>query len=333
MRRVLIGLVVASASVLTACSFNIDAMIFNGVHCSAVGPEFCEDEEDYWDRVCKTCDEDYDWTIDYDWFEGSLADGQTIRAIEPDTIENVRLETTDGLGELDTYFIPAHGERADLADTLILHTHGNFRSIEHYQVRLRFLHEYGANVIGWDYRGYGKSEPETTPSAVQLMEDAELLLEYAREVADDDTKIVLYGHSIGAISAVQQAVVAEEGGGSTPCALILETPFTSTSEIAHSVSGVRMPGGFLSSGHFANDVKLTRYTGPLFAMSAGNEDRFPSETVQRLVDASGGPSDHWIEPDAYHGLVAGGIPEQGVTAYFDELDGFFATLAPECLTN
>jgi len=333
MRRVLIGLVVASSSVLTACSFNIDAMIFNGVHCSAVGPEFCEDKEEYWDRVCNTCDEEYDWSIDYDWFDTTLSDGQTVRAIAPELIENVHLETTDGLGELDTYFISAHGERADLENTLILHSHGNFASIEHYQVRTRFLHEYGADVISWDYRGYGKSEPETTPSAVQLMEDAELLLEYAREVADDDTKIVLYGHSIGAISAVQQAVVAEEAGGSTPCALILETPFTSTSEIAHSVSGVRMPGGFLSSGHFANDVKLARYSGPLFAISAGHEDRFPADTVQRLVDAAAGPTLHWTEDDAYHGLSSGGVPEQGLTAYFDELDGFFATLAPECLTN
>ena len=335
MRRALLSLLLLTSAALTACSFNIDSMIFNARHCSIVGPETCEDEEEYWDRICVTCDEEYDWTLDYEWQDTTLTAGQTVRAIDPDTVENVSLPTVDGLGELDVYFFPAHGDRADLENTLILQNHGNFASIEHYAVRTRYFHEYGADVLVWDYRGYGKSEPETTPSAPQFMADAAQILEYAGEIADDPSKIVLYGQSVGAIPAVEQAVLGEAGsaGAADPCALILETPFTSTSEIARSISGVSMPGGFLSTGYFENDVKLTNYTGPLLAISAGNEDRFPREGVQVLVDAAAGPTTHWFHEDAYHGLASGGVPEQGLTEYFDQLDAFFDAQGPDCLSD
>ena len=327
-------LLVLAGSSLTGCSFNVDSMIWNGRHCSIVGPDTC-DVEEVWDQVCATCDDAYDWDTEYEWFDETLTDGQTVRAIDPDSVENYRLQTTDGLGELDLYFIPSHGEDSALADTLFVQNHGNFASIEHYLPRTRYLHEYGVDILVWDYRGYGKSEPDSFATADQFMADAGQVLEYAGEIATDASRIVIYGQSIGGIPATEQAVLAEAGGGggAEPCALILETPFPSASEVALSVSGVDMPGGFLTSGHYENDEKLARYSGPLLAMAATEDARFPPENVQPLVDAATGPKSFWILEGAHHGIADIGVPEFGLTDYFDHMDDFFSELAPGCVAT
>ena len=66
---------------LLLCScIKLDALVFNGVHCSNVGPPSCEDRG-VWDKVCATCDEPYDWEESFPWFDTMLEPGQSVRPI------------------------------------------------------------------------------------------------------------------------------------------------------------------------------------------------------------------------------------------------------------
>ncbi len=98
--------------VLISC-LSLDPLVHNPVHCSTISTATCE-EKPYWDQICTPCETDYDWAVAYDWMENTLEPGQTVRAIDATTVTNVRVPTEDGAGELDVYYIPAHGEHLTL---------------------------------------------------------------------------------------------------------------------------------------------------------------------------------------------------------------------------
>ena len=108
----------------------LDAFVFGGVHCSTVGPETCTD--DPWDAICLPCDSPYEWDRSYPWFDTMLAPGEGVRPIPSSVPVGQVLASRDGLAELDTWFVPSHGEVPALARTTILYNHGNYAGIEHY---------------------------------------------------------------------------------------------------------------------------------------------------------------------------------------------------------
>ena len=103
------------------CHMTIDFVVHQAVHCSDVGTDTCENEEEYWDKSCLPCDQPYDWNREYNWFEQTLEEGETIREFDIDLIENIRMVTEDEQSELDLYYIPSHG--------------GNPKTVENYFVR------------------------------------------------------------------------------------------------------------------------------------------------------------------------------------------------------
>ncbi|MCO4745362.1 MAG: alpha/beta hydrolase [Proteobacteria bacterium] len=308
---------------LTSC-VTLDFVVHNPVHCSTVDEVTCSPENDVWDDVCLTCEEPYDWTRDYPWMPQTLDDGERIRAVATE-VETFRIPTDDGEGELDAYFIPSHGEVAALANTTIVYNHGNYAGIEHYAPRARMLHEAGYNVFIWDYRGYGKSLPDTAPSPDQFMADAQQVRRFVNGVVPDTSRIVVYANSLGAIPAVEMAV--RQPG----CALLLEAPFTSMSALAASNSSATIPETFFSEGHFDNIRKIEDYEGPVFAMVGDLDNKFPVEDIQRLVDAAPGPSELWVLPGVRHGIENVGVPEDGFTAYTERMQSFLEQHAADCL--
>jgi hypothetical protein len=159
----------------------LDGFVHNPVPCSSVSTETCEDKADTpFDQVCVPCNEEYSWIRGYEWLDGTLDEGTpSVRAVATE-VQRSTLSSDDGEAQLDVYFIPSHGEVAELASVTVLYNHGNYAGIEHYQPRLRFLHEAGYNVMAWDYRGYGKSMPETAPSPEQFVADARTMLAFSK---------------------------------------------------------------------------------------------------------------------------------------------------------
>ena len=299
------------------CSANLDGFVFNGTHCSEVGPATCEDEDDPWNKRCTPCDEPYDFGKDYPWQDGTFdGDVDTVRPIDPALVTQFEIPTVDGEGVLDAYHIEAHGDDPELAQVTLLYNHGNFGSLEHYMPRMRFLHEAGYAIFAWDFRGYGKTSIESHPSSAQFVEDARTVWDFSTDVVANAEYRVPYSHSLGTIPAVEMGLHDE------PCAIFLESPFTGTSRMAESNSGMSIPGAFLSEGHFENTEKIERYDGPLLVMHGAEDRTFSVDGVTELYEAAPGPKELWLLDGAGHGISGGGIPEAGLEAYFDKMKGF-----------
>jgi pimeloyl-ACP methyl ester carboxylesterase len=311
------------APLLLSGCLNLDPFSFNGVHCSTVGPSTCD--KGTWDSVCLTCEEPYDWARDYPWdteFPGML-DGDTIRPAED--VEQHTIPSEDGLAQLDAAWLPSHGGEPLLARTTIVYNHGNYAGIEHYAPRVRLLHELGYNVLIWDYRGYGKSEPATHPTAEEFIADARTVREFVKTLAPDPDRIIVYGYSLGGVPAVEMAVTEE------PCALFLEAPFTSASIIAEESGKVGWPESFLSEGLFDNARKLQSYEGPLLLMVGELDSRFPPRMQEELFENAAGPKELWELPGVRHGISDGGVPEASLADYEAKMRDFIRDNAQDCL--
>jgi hypothetical protein len=309
---------------LSGC-VTLDGFVHNPVHCSTVGESTCEGVEDVWDKACLPCEEPYDWAKSFPWMDGTLQEGESIRSPDPTTVIGERFGTDDGLGELDSYFIPAHGENSALANTTVIYSHGNYLGIEHYQPRVHMLHEIGFNVLVWDFRGYGKSEPEFAPSSDQFLEDAVQIRRETLKYAPDPSRVISYAFSLGGIPALEMAVI------DPTCALILEAGFTSIDQIIESNSATGMPASFLSGGHFENHVKISEYAGPVFGMVGSIDRKFPVDDLAIVLEEAPGVTDLWVLEGVDHGIGSRGVPEAGFGLYAEKLVGFLEQHAPDCL--
>jgi len=317
---------IPAALLCTSC-LNLEGFIFNGIPCTEVGPETCEEVDDPWGKVCARCPEPYDWARDYPWIDGTLAPGQTIRPVPDERITQFSVPTDDGEGELDAWLLESHGEDPRLATTTILYSHGNFAGIEHYQPRARMLYEAGYNVLIWDYRGYGKTTPHEHPTSEQFMDDAQTIRRWARGVVPDETRVLIYGYSLGGLPAMEMATA------SPGCALILEAPFTSFEQVVETNTTLSLGERFFSEGRYDNLAKAQTLDTPLFVM-VGSEDRTtPEVSVRRLYEQAPAPKDLWVLDGVGHGIRSGGVPEAGLSTYLERIDGFMQDHARACFLD
>jgi alpha-beta hydrolase superfamily lysophospholipase len=308
---------------LTGC-MTLDFFIHNNVPCPDVGPPTCEQKDSVFDQVCATCADDYDWAQEYPWHPTLLEEGQSVRPIDASYVQQVKIPTTDGAGELDAYFIAAHGEDPDRAKITLLYNHGNYAGIDHYRIRVRYLHELGFSVFVWDYRGYGKSTPHRIPEPAEWFDDADLVWEAAVDAAPDPEQVVVYGYSLGAIPGIEQALAHD------PCALVLEAPFTGIEPIVEASGGLGMPGSMLTTGAYENREKIGAWTGPLYIMTGSEDDLFRVEHVREFASQAtrARPKTVKVVEGAAHGISIAGVPALGLTAYAEMLDEAVAPCQP-----
>lgn len=300
--------------VLASGCATLDTLLYNPVPCSTVGPATCDDVEEPFDKICVPCDEPYDWGRTYDWIPGTLAEGESVRPIPSSAVTQITIDTDDGEGSLDAYFIASHGDDKLLADVTVVYNHGRYAGIEHYQPRVRFLYEGGYNVLVWDYRGFGKSLPEAPPSPDQQEADARLVMERAATLAPDPTRIVPYGYSAGAVPASSMRDLGE-------CMIVFEAPFLKLANF--SVAGTRLSLGeqFFSTGQLDVVAKMEGYDKPIFAMIGTEDEVVPGvENASEVIETTSAGAELWVVEGASHGVAGGGIPEDvGLTTYLDRL--------------
>jgi pimeloyl-ACP methyl ester carboxylesterase len=321
---------------MLSCHAHLDFMFFNPVHCSSVPENGCVNEGDYWDEVCISCEEEYDWSEEFDWMDGTLSDDfHPIQPIQQDLVEHVSIETSDKKGTLDIHFVPAPQEPIydSFTDILLVYSHGNYASVEHYVPRIQMLNTLGFPILIWDYRGFGKSLPDTIPSAEEFLADSNLIfeqaLQYLHAEADSPTQILSYGFSLGGIPATEMAVNNQKLDGF--CALILEAGFTSVNQMLESATSLDMPGGFLTTGNFENDKKLQGFSKSFFYMVGDKDHYFPPDVSQRMTEGISGYSEFWILEDVYHGISNKGIPEDSYKNYAEHLHQFL--LNGDCISE
>lgn len=332
---------IGAALVASTGCITVDGMLpfFSNIHCSEVSEATCDPDakgwdptnDADWDSICSSCEDEYDWAAAHPWREKTLGDEyDDVRAIKPKYVTQAPFEIKGG-ETLDAYFIASHQEDLNgLHRTTIVLNHGRFASIEHYLPRIRYLHELGFNVFVWDYRGFGKSEPKSSPTLPQMMSDAIDAYDHGASLAPDPDKIVIYGMSLGGIPAGEMA--AERSA----CAQIFEAAFNSVESKIETNLALSFPGSFLTSGVAENEIKLADTQTPTLILHGDQDDRIHVNEAQSLFDALPETLDKQmvIVPDAGHGIgYEGGVPEQSLADYRDHIVDFLEEHAAGCLSE
>ena len=137
--------------------------------------------------------------------------------------EDIRYPTPDG--ETLSAFLIRPVTKVSAKNLTVLMFHGNAGNIGHRVPIAKILAEHaGCNVFMAEYRGYGLSTG--TPNEKGLTIDAQTALDYIRQHKDlENTKIVVYGQSLGGAVAIPLVASNQKDGDIT--GLILENTFTS----------------------------------------------------------------------------------------------------------
>ena len=110
-----------------------------------------------------------------------------------------------------------HLENPD-AEFTIIYSHGNAEDLGNTQWVLQRLRDHGYSVLGYDYRGYGRSDGKANEK--NTYKDIQAVCSYLTQERDiQPEKIIAYGRSVGGAIAVDLAMRQKIGG------LVLESPF------------------------------------------------------------------------------------------------------------
>ena len=193
----------------------------------------------------------------------------------------------------------------------VLWLHGNGGNVSHRLDLLERLYwSLGASFLLFDYRGYGQSAG--APSEATMYADAREALAYLRTRPEGGgDSIVYFGKSLGTAVAVQLAT--EE----PPDRLVLQSPFTSISDLASWNLPVFPLGAFLRT-RFPTIERIDRIRSPLLVIHGGRDTVVPIEHGRRLYAAAAEPKCLLVVEGAGHDDVA----SLGGRRYLESLTAF-----------
>ena len=186
-------------------------------------------------------------------------------------LEEVDFESADGT-QLQGYFLP----KQDAAAT-ILFCHGNAENIAMLAHEMDSLRKrMNAQVMVFDYRGYGKSQGKPYESG--LFADAEAAAFWlAERTEQNEEDLVLIGRSLGGGVAVHLA------SKHATRALVLDRTFSSAVDVAASRYWW-LPVRFVMRNQFLSIAKIKYHQGPLLQMHGDVDEVIPLWSGQRLFE-------------------------------------------------
>jgi fermentation-respiration switch protein FrsA (DUF1100 family) len=189
--------------------------------------------------------------------------------------ESVNLTASDGI-RLHGWFLPHKKSRATL-----LFFHGNAGNISHRLDSLAMFHQLGLSVLIIDYRGYGRSEGETSEAGIYR--DAEAAWHYLtleRQIAPD--RILLFGRSLGGAVAGYLASQHESLG------VVLESTFTSAPDLASDLYPW-LPARWLTRFDYDTRTHLSAIGMPLMIIHSREDEIIPFSHAEILYNEASPP--------------------------------------------
>ena len=196
------------------------------------------------------------------------------------------------------------------AAPVILFCHGNAGNISHRLENVKFLLDQGLNVFIFDYRGYGKSKGKPTERGIYSDGLAAYGFLVDREHIQP-AKITPFGRSLGSSVAIEIALKRKVKS------LIIESAFTSTRDMARSISLFKI-FSFLLPAHYDNLKKIAGIRVPKLVTHGDHDEIVPFHMGQRLYQAASGPKQFFPVKGGGHNdtyLVGG-------RKYFETLTAF-----------
>jgi uncharacterized protein len=165
---------------------------------------------------------------------------------------------------------------------VVLFCHGNSCTIDQWSwVIDRWTRMIGADVLIFDYRGYGRSTG--TPTEEGLYKDARAAYDWLIEEKKVDPKrILIVGQSLGGGVALQLAGQVEHK------MLILESTFTCMCDVVDNVF-FGAPMGLFCHQKFPNLDRIREYKKPVFISHGGRDHLIPFSHAEQLFKAAQGP--------------------------------------------
>lgn len=187
--------------------------------------------------------------------------------------EDLYIVTEDKV-KINVWFIP------DGDGDLIIHCNGNGGNLSDRVEKFLLFNSFGYSVIGFDYRGYGKSEGK--PSEEGFYRDLKGVIDFATEKGYRKEKMILYGESIGGGVALQLAL-------ETKCAvLVLESTFTSIKDMARIYYKL-FPTNLLLKSEFDNLSKIKKVKCPVIIMHSKEDEIVPYFMGRKLYENANVP--------------------------------------------
>ena len=220
--------------------------------------------------------------------------------------EDVSFETADGV-KLHGWYCPVEQPRA-----VVLFAHGNAGTVADRWQKYRLFNErLGVTILGFDYRGYGKSEGK--PSEAGLLADARAARKFlAAKSGVPESDVVLCGQSLG--GAVMVDLAAADGARG----LILESTFTSLADVANYKFPLTPPGRILKN-KYDSLSKIGAYHGRIVIAHGTADGLVPIDQAKRLYAAANEPKTFVAVQDAGHNWTPS-------LEYVITLDDFFNRL-------
>jgi uncharacterized protein len=198
--------------------------------------------------------------------------------------QEVVLSTSDG-EKIIVWHVPPRGEKP-----VVLYFQGNGGGLNLRAGRFARLIGNGTGLVALNYRGYGGSTGH--PTEAGLLRDADAAYAFAAE-RYGAKRIVLWGESLG--TGVAVAVAAEH-----PVArVLLESPFTSTVDVATSVFWY-VPIRWLMLDQFHSDERIGKITAPVMIVHGDGDRTVPFALGERLYSLVRSPKRFMRLPNAGH---------------------------------
>ena len=211
---------------------------------------------------------------------------QALQAANPDV--RVLRVPSGAAGEwVEVLQVPALGN--PVRNIRVLYLHGTFRHA--YQNLPKTLPMRRAGMAVWvpDYRGWGGSSPRL-PDEQGIHDDAWAVWQFLHAQQPEDTSVrwVIYGHSMG--TAVATRLAARLKGTNAYCALVLESSFTSFSDLAQASAGWlgRALVG-MGSQRMAASEDIAGVQGPVWFLHGSQDTTVPMAQGRRLHDMAPTP--------------------------------------------
>jgi hypothetical protein len=134
----------------------------------------------------------------------------------------------------------------------IIYSHGQSANLDRYWERISILWAQGANVVAYDYPGYGKTPGHTTEAGVYATAQAAIEFVQSLGTQIDQRRVYQYGFSMGTGPATHMAAFGPVVHG-----LILEAPFTSINALVAD-GAIVAPRSFVLTASFDNLAKIVR---------------------------------------------------------------------------
>jgi pimeloyl-ACP methyl ester carboxylesterase len=251
------------------------------------------------------------WIQDHEIFKPMPTVARTPADLKPPLkFESVELAVGDSA--VHGYWVPR-----DNAAAVVLFLHGQDTTLGKNLQHVETLHALGFHVLLIDYRGFGATFGQFTPSEASVYEDVERVWrDLIQTRGFTPTQIVIYGHSLGGAIAIELATRYPSAAG-----LIVENSFTSVKDMVHwKMPFTRLyPLGWILRHPLNSLQKVKNQALPPTLFIHGTEDaKVPYFMSQTLQAASPGSTAELL-------LVEGGGHAQrgpGQAAYLAAVEQF-----------